>query len=165
MSLEIYFSMIWEFFMQESVASKKARLRPPTPSLIPPKYRETIIRISVNSYLSIASRIGFPAEPDGSPSSLKRKLFFSIPMRYANGLWAESKYFFLTSEKIFGNSSGLENGNAWAMKLDFWTFNSKKFFDLIVLKESICFSKFDYHPSSHWRGTNLKSLNFWMSSL
>ena len=58
-----------------------ALIKPGTPNNVPPKYRTTTIAVLVSSLLSICPRIGFPALPEGSPSSLLRKLFPSVPTR------------------------------------------------------------------------------------
>ena len=47
-----------------------ARTKPPAPSLIPPKYLTTTIKTFSNPNCLIISKIGIPAVPAGSPSSL-----------------------------------------------------------------------------------------------
>ena len=49
-----------------------ARISPPEPSRIPPKYRVTATAQSVRPFARSTSRIGLPAVPEGSPSSLIR---------------------------------------------------------------------------------------------
>ena len=68
------FSIIWALVIASAVDSLYARIKPGTPSLIPPKYLTTTIRISLSSAERICPNIGLPAVEDGSPSSLKRHL-------------------------------------------------------------------------------------------
>ena len=49
-----------------------ARIKPPAPSLVPPKYLVTTAKTFRNSFTLSTSNIGTPAVPLGSPSSLER---------------------------------------------------------------------------------------------
>ena len=63
-------------------ASEYALIRPPVPRSVPPKYLVTIIRQFAIPLLSSTSSIGFPAVPEGSPSSLNLFISLLFPILY-----------------------------------------------------------------------------------
>ena len=61
--------MILDFDIASDEDNLQALISTETPSLTPPKYLVTIIKIFVKLFDNICPKIGLPAVEDGSPSS------------------------------------------------------------------------------------------------
>ena len=98
-----------------------ARIRPPVPSRVPPKYLVTTATTLCSSCPVNTSSIGFPAVPLGSPSSLHLNAGCFSPMLYAQQLCLASQYcFFIFSTKSCASSSVCA-GAICAINLDFFS--------------------------------------------
>ena len=123
-----------------SAACRYARESPPAPSFVPPKYLVTTTITPFSFAPSIAASIGFPAVPDGSPSSFVRNCVPSWPSRYAKQWCVASKYSFLIPRTISSHSTFSRTGTAWARNREPRTVNAARAGARSVVYSSLCVS-------------------------
>ena len=104
-------------------ADEYARISPPDPSRIPPKYRVTVTAQFIRSPCRSTSRMGLPAGPDGSPSSLILSRTRPSPSTHI-AAYATCRALGCSWRTESTNSSASSNASTWhtsAMNSDFFS--------------------------------------------
>ena len=85
------------------------------------KYLVTTTAVLCSSSPKSTSNIGFPAVPEGSPSSLQRWISFRSPITYAKQLCVAFQYFLFIASINASASSSSAAGITGAINLDFFS--------------------------------------------